>query len=25
VAGAGLHPADPQLDRLNFNSALKGP
>jgi hypothetical protein len=25
VTGAGLHPADPQLDRLNFNSALKGP
>ena len=24
VAAAGVHPADPMLDRLNFNAALKG-
>jgi hypothetical protein len=24
ATGAGVHPADPMLDRLNFNAALKG-
>lgn len=25
ATGAGVHPADPMLDRLSFNAALKGP